>query len=129
MVYSLNMFFLLCPLLQAEGFALLSCQKLLKLNERTVSAEVRETVDRWAADDACGKATATAVNAFRDAFLYPEGQSCNFYQKLSGWGDLISKAGNPLATCRRAFHESLLHASASFLLIRRFTSFRDKRVS
>ncbi|KAL8429847.1 hypothetical protein ACSSS7_006295 [Eimeria intestinalis] len=61
--------------LVTEGFALLSCPTLRQLNGRTVSDEVREAVDSWALEDACGRATAATVEAFRDALLHPEGVS------------------------------------------------------
>ncbi|XP_026191153.1 dynein assembly factor 1, axonemal homolog [Cyclospora cayetanensis] len=57
----------------AEGFALLCCVTLRKLNGRTISAEVRDAVDTWALEDSCGRATTATVQAFQEAMMHPEG--------------------------------------------------------
>ncbi|CDJ41110.1 leucine rich repeat protein, putative [Eimeria tenella] len=59
----------------AEGFALISCPTLSRFNGHKVSAEVRNAVDAWAQNEACGRATAATVKAFREALLNSEGHS------------------------------------------------------
>lgn len=64
-----------CCFAQAEGFALISCPTLSRFNGHKVSAEVRNAVDAWAQNEACGRATAATVKAFREALLNSEGIS------------------------------------------------------
>ncbi|CDJ33192.1 leucine rich repeat protein, putative [Eimeria mitis] len=59
----------------AEGFALICCTTLRQLNGHTVSPGVREAVDTWARDEACGRATVAAVEAFRETLQHPDGPS------------------------------------------------------
>ncbi|CDJ53495.1 leucine rich repeat protein, putative [Eimeria brunetti] len=59
----------------AEGFALICCTTICKLNGHTVSPQVRKAVEAWARDEACGVATVATVEAFREALQHPDGPS------------------------------------------------------